>query len=104
MLGIVNRLYDHLDKTLETSGTSVRAKDWSDKLYITRRHYHGGQFIGNHCSKLLEEIGILEKNLIDSGAYIGIPYVEAFRKFKNVKDMCFGYNLCEGYDIAIKKI
>ena len=102
LLGIFNRIYDHLDKTLETSGTSVRAKDWSDQLYITRRHYHGGQFIGNHCSKLLDEVGILEKMLIDSGAYIAIPYVDAFRKFKIVKDMCFGYNLCEGYEIAIQ--
>ena len=51
----------------------------------------------------MDEIGVLEFFLIDSGAYIGIPYVEAFRKFKIVKDMCFGYNLCEGYDTAIKK-
>ena len=69
MLGIVNRLYDHLDKALETSGSSVRAKDWSDQLSINRRHYHGGQFVGNHCSRLLSEVGKLEKLLIDSGAY-----------------------------------
>ena len=101
MLGIVNRLYDHLDKALEKSGASVRAKDWSDQLYITRRHYHGGQFIGNHCSKLLNEFYKLENLLVDSEAYIGIPYVETFRKFKLVKDMCFGFNLCEGYEVAI---
>ena len=101
MLGIVNRLYDHLDKALEKSGVSVRAKDWSDQLYITRRHYHGGQFIGNHCSKLLNEFDKLENLLVDSEAYIGIPYVETFRKFKLVKDMCFGFNLCEGYEVAI---
>ena len=101
MLGIVNRLYDHLDKALEKSGASVRAKDWSDQLYITRRHYHGGQFIGNHCSKLLNEFDKLENLLVDSEAYIGIPYVETFQKFKLVKDMCFGFNLCEGYEVAI---
>ena len=102
MLGIVNRLYDHLDKALVKYGTSVRAKDWSDQVYIIRRHYHGGQFIRNHCSKLLNELEKLEKLLMDSEAYIGIPYVETFRKFKLVKDMCFGFNLCEGYKVAIE--
>ena len=102
MLGVVNRLYDYLDKALEESASSIKAKDWADLLYIERRHYHGGQFIGNHCSKLLDEVDILEQLLIESGAYIGIPYVEAFRKFKIVKDMCFGYHLYEGYDTAVK--
>ena len=49
LLGIVNRLYDNLDKDLEKSGLSLSAKEWSDKLFIYRRHYHGGQFVGNHC-------------------------------------------------------
>ena len=97
LLGIVNRLYDFLDKDLAASGTSVRAIDWSDMLFISRRHYHGGQFIGNHCAKLLNEVDKLEKLLVDKEAYIGIPYVNTFRKLKLVKDKCFGFNLTEGY-------
>ena len=63
LLGIVNRLYDFLDKDLAASGTSVRAKDWSDMLFISRQHYHGGQFIENHCAKLLNEVDKIRRNI-----------------------------------------
>ena len=101
LIGIVNRLYDYLDKDLSASGTSVRAKDWSDMLFISRRHYHGGQFIENHFAILLNEVDKLGKLLVDKEAYIGIPYVNTFRKLKLVKDKCFGFNLIEGYKDAI---
>ena len=103
LLGIVNRLYDYMDKVLAASGLSVRAKDWSDILFIFRRHYHGGQFIGNHCSKLLNEVDQLERILINSEAFMAIPYVEAFRSFRHVKDTCFGFNLIPGYKNAIQE-
>ncbi|CAL4159181.1 unnamed protein product, partial [Meganyctiphanes norvegica] len=102
LLGVVNRLYDYMDKALAAAGMSVTSKDWSDMLFLSRRHYHGGQFIGNHCSKLLDEVDSLEMLLIKAEAFIGIPYVEAFRAFKQVKDSCFGFNLTPGYEIAIK--
>ena len=44
----------------------------------------------------------LEEILADKEAYIGIPYVNTFRKLKLVKDKCFGFNLIEGYKDAIK--
>ena len=32
MLGFVNKLYDTLDDVLKRKGSTIRAKDWSDKL------------------------------------------------------------------------
>ena len=101
ILGIVNGLYDKLNKALVASGSPVRAKDWSDSLHLVRRHYHGGQFMGNHCSTLLDNVDALEKILLDTESYMGIPYVDTFRKFKTVKDKCFGLNLIEGYKVAL---
>ena len=103
ILGIVNRLYDFMDRDLAAAGMTVTAKDWSDLLCISRRHYHGGQFIGNHCSKLLESVGILEEMLLLNGAIVAIPYVETFRKFQKVKETCFGKDLHPDYKNAIKE-
>ena len=61
-----------------------------------------GQFIGNHCSKLLIEVDKLEKLLVNSEACIGVQYFETFLKFKLVKDMYFGFNFYEGYEVAIE--
>ena len=102
MLGIVNRLYNFLDKVLVASKNSMKAKDWSDKLSISRRHYWGGEFIGNQCSKLLDNVDILERMLVEAEAFAAIPYVDALRSFKRVKDSCFSFELLPGYDKAIE--
>ena len=101
MLGVVNRLYDYMDRVLIESSANVRSKDWSDELYITRRDFQGGQFIGNDCSKLLDQVDILERMLIRAEAYLAIPYVQVFRALKCVKDACFGFALHPNYKKAI---
>ena len=64
MLGVVNDLYDHLDKQLEENNCPITANDWSAPLGLKRLHYHGGQFNGNQCKKLLSNTKILEETLL----------------------------------------
>ena len=82
-LGIVNGLYDVLDGILVAKGHRYRAKNWSDSLEgIQRSQYHGGEFKGNQCDLLLNNIDKLEIQLKSAGAFSDcLPIIEAFKAF-----------------------
>merc|ERR1711944_241223 len=63
LLGIVNKLYDLLDQRLKENECSITAEDWSKPLNCPRSEHHGGQFAGEHCVKLLENIKALKELL-----------------------------------------
>ena len=64
LLGIVNKLYNHLDEVLkQIPGNEVTAEDWSAQCGLVRPKLHGGEFNGNSCKVLLNSIEKLE-NLI----------------------------------------
>ena len=51
---------------------------------------------------LLGEVDLVGRMLIETQAFMAIPYVEAFRAFKCVKDSCFGIDISPRYKSAIK--
>ena len=104
MLGIVNGLYDHLDKQLMENKCSITATDLSTDLGLKRFQYHGGQFNGNQCKKLLGNISKLKDNLVKAGAYsVGEPVLKALEYFNMVVDSCFGQELKSDYQVHIAK-
>ena len=101
MLGVVNRLFPTVDDALREAGSSMAADDRTKELGISRSAYHGCQFGGNQCRKMLKEVGILQMMLERSGSYVGMPYVQALRAFNDVVTKTFGADLDPGYEAAI---
>lgn len=56
--------------------------------------YHGGEFVGNDCHKLLKNVSILE-NIFEEENLSELRYFcKAFYSFKDVVSECFGSELC----------
>ncbi|KAK6178470.1 hypothetical protein SNE40_013256 [Patella caerulea] len=104
VLGIVNRLYDHLDATFRgIEGCDLRAIDWSDKLCIKRPPQHGGEFNGEQCKKLLQSVHILERLIESDGTCESInKIVQTFKMFEDVRQKCFSMKLLPEYDQSIR--
>ena len=93
-LGIVNNLFDTLNGILVAKGHQIRGEKWTDSLNCTRTQYHGGQFVGNYCDKMLENLDKLESLLSLAGALNDcLPLLEAFKAFARVHKSCFQMTL-----------
>ena len=104
MLGVVNDLYDHLDKQLGENHCPITANDWSAPLGLKRLHYHGGQFNGYQCKTLLSNTKTLKEILLEAGVYsIGEPVLQVLEQFNRVKKSCFGGELNADYHVQIEK-
>jgi hypothetical protein len=101
LLGIVNKLYNELDSRLRMAGHQMQADDWATRVGVKRAAYHGGQFKGNECERLLDSVDTLEQMLYSQAALSCIPIVRAFRCFRAVKQQCFGMKLGANYEKAI---
>ena len=97
-LGVVNGLFDVLDRILVAKGYEIRAENWSGPLNCTRGQYHGGQFVGNYCDKLLANLDKLESLLSQAAALNNcLPVLEAFKAFAKVHKACFQMSLEPSY-------
>ena len=91
LLGVVNGLYDHLDKILKNNSFTISASDWSVPLGLIHLAYYGGQFNGNQCKKLLLSTDRLEQILRMAGTYhVAMPILDTFLAFNEVRKACFG--------------
>ena len=80
----------------------MRAKVWSDSLGIRAAKQHGGEFTGNHCRLLLNNIELLKSKLVESNSLNHVrPIVHALEAFKLVKDACFGQTLDPQFEMII---
>ena len=93
LLGTVNRLVDHLEQTLTDSGSRLTIQQWISRLGLTRCSFHGGQFDGNSCKKLLTSVDVLQSLAEDAGAFCAMPVVEALRALRTVVTGCFGQDV-----------
>jgi hypothetical protein len=87
LLGIVNHLFKNLLQCW------AGATEWTSKLNIQMQPFHGGQFAGNDCHKLLQNVDLLQKLVEQSCAFQAQGFVHTFRMFKNVVSACFGQTL-----------
>ena len=86
LLGATNTLYENL------LSIWPQAEKWPQKIFASRKPYHGGEFVGNDCAKLLSDYSIGElQRLGEEAENLEIPhFVEAFKSLKKVSKSCFG--------------
>ena len=103
LLGIVNRLFNHLnDILIQIPGNTMTAEDWSTECALVRPKLHGGEFNGNSCKILLNSVDKLEKIVPKENNEVQ-QVVKVLKDFKTIKDMCFGKEVKSGYRVAIKE-
>jgi hypothetical protein len=96
LLGMVNHLYKGLQKIWE--GVS----EWPATLHLNMQAYHGGEFAGNDCKKLLNNIDLLSELATKHRIAPAKGFVKAFEHFRRVVHSCFGNNLSADFEIHIK--
>ena len=93
-LGIINGLFDTLNSILKELKHPMEASKWSDALGFSRSAHHGGQFKGNYCDKLMNNLDLLESMLKAIGAHKDcLPVIEAFKMFRKAYKACFQKHL-----------
>jgi hypothetical protein len=102
LLGLVNRLYDELDQRIFRID-GISAQQWADTLSVRRSPYHGSQFNGNECERLLDGVDILRQMLSNRAAFNAMPVEHALSCLRIVKQKCFGDQLVEGFMTAIEE-
>ena len=97
--GVFKHLYEWLRAKFPTL-----ALKWTTHVFANERPYHGGTFVGNDVDSLLESVDFLgaEASKIEDGL-AALPYVQAFRDFKKVKQACFGRTLNTDYPKVFEK-
>ena len=88
LLGVVN----HLFKNLVQCWPEVR--DRLAKLKLQMQPFHGSQFTGNECSKLLQSVDILQRMTEKSCTFQAQGFIEFF---KNVANSCFRQTLEDSF-------
>ena len=77
---------------------------WSRDVFVTQSRYHSRAFEGNECSKLLDNVGVLETVASEKGCLLAImPFVRTFKAFHKVKKSCFGAELGENFEADIEE-
>ena len=86
ILGVVNRLYDHLIPTI--------AQNWAKACGLARSKMHGGEFNGNQAVKLLNSLPKLQDISQDSET---VKTIKALESFERVRKSCFGLRTDDKY-------
>lgn len=84
MMGVVQKLYDQLEREFENV-----AQTWRKRASVNIDHFK--RFNGNNARKLLKKVNVLEVIAPDN------KYIEVFRAFDGVVDSCFGEILSDDY-------
>ena len=87
MLGHANTLFDEMSKVWPASG------EWLHGCYVKKSEYHGGQFEGNDCKKLLKKIELLQELC----PHEHHQFVDAFISFNDVVTSCYSKDLLPQY-------
>ena len=98
MLGITN----HIVKEMGTIDPEL-IKQWIIDSNVNASGYWQGTFEGNHCKRLLENVGFLEDEYGYSKNPLLTAYINALKSFDGVRNACFGTELHEDYEEKIKK-
>ena len=77
--------------------------DWLKSINVIQRGYQGRGWDGNNSNKILENLGSLETNTLESSTCL-IPIVQCLKDFRNVKNCYFSSKLQPGLKEAIKKL
>lgn len=86
MLGAVNTLFAALEKVWG----SDKVNEWARLVGVCKEAYHGGQFDGNECRKLLRPESLKKLTALAQGHQGVLAYVEAFEALNAIIKECFG--------------
>jgi hypothetical protein len=95
MLGVVNRIFDELDKIWGEN----RAFKFAAEQNITRVGYRGGSMEGNQCKMLLNKLSLLEEVLPPQL----LKFVNALKAFNLVRNACFGEQLSPNFMTLVQE-
>ena len=95
LLGAVNRLIQHLEERLRETDAQQLLDIWLKKLGLSRPSYHGGQFEGNGCRRLLRGTDQLQNLAEQAGVVCAMPVVVALQALHGVVGSCFGATLAD---------
>lgn len=93
LLGPTNKIYSELENVWPA------LEAWLQSIHVKKNEYHGGQFEGNDCKKILRLMDSLEERCPDEF----LPFVAAFRSFNDVRLSCYGSKLAPDYKVKIAK-
>ena len=77
--------------------------DWLKSINVIQRGYQGRGWDGNNSNKILENLGSLKTNMLESSTCL-ISIAQCLKDFRNVKNCCFSSKLQPGLKEAIKKL
>lgn len=102
MLGIVNWLYDILEKNFDG------AEKWYKHYHITKSPYHGNKFEGNGCHRLLQQDSLdnlLERLRKSKCVANSLPFRahNAMVTFRALRHSCFSTELHSDYESCIQQ-
>ena len=93
LLGTTNKMYSGL----ENVWPGLEA--WLQSIHVKKTEYHGGQFEGNDCRKILKKLDSLEARCPVEFR----PFISAFRSFNDVVEACYGNKLADDYVAKIRR-
>ena len=98
MLGFVKKNFDLIAKI-----NPKIAEQWGNFAHAYQQVQHGGEFNGNACARLLENVGYLEFLAFNNHAFEILPFVEFLRDFNEVRKKCFSVKLHKDWRMTISK-
>ena len=91
LIGVVNHLFKNLCQVWQN------ADEWPKMINIQQQPFHGGQFAGNECRKLLRNVDSLQQLAEKHACFLAFPFIETLRKFDAIVHACFGNTLQQNY-------
>ena len=95
--GVTNYLYKALLNIFP------QVKEWPQFLAIEKKKWHGGQFVGNDCKRLLENVDFLQSLGAKYANFQVMPFVDTFRSLNKVRISCFGNKLDPDYNNVLEE-
>ena len=73
LIGVVNHLFKNLCQVWQN------ADEWPKMINIQQQPFHGGQFAGNECRKLLRNVDSLQQLAEKHACFLAFPFIETLR-------------------------
>ena len=96
MLGFVKKMFDMIEEI-----NFKIAEQWGNFAEAYQQVQHGGEFNGNACARLLENVDFLELLAHKNHSFDILLFVKVLRDFNEVRKKCFSVNLHKDWRTAI---
>ena len=87
-LRVVNHVYSFLIH-FDNGVWKEIVEGWAKKTLCKRELWHGGEFQGNQCKALLENLSYFEDNFGNAKIPLMAPFLVALKSFNEIRKKCF---------------